>query len=42
MNDIEHKASDSQTNNSDSKADAIAIFLLVMIAAGAMIYLASN
>lgn len=42
MNETEHKASDSQVNEADSRADAIAIFFLVMIAAGTMIYLASN
>lgn len=42
MSDTDNKASEENFNEADSRADAVAIFFLVMIAAGTMIYLAAG
>ncbi len=42
MNDIQNETSNTEANEADSKADAIAILCLVLIAAGSMIYLANT
>tara|TARA_R100001163_G_C4955928_1_gene121727 strand:- start:457 stop:594 length:138 start_codon:yes stop_codon:yes gene_type:complete len=42
MSNTDPKASDTDFNEADSKADAIAIFCLIIIAAGAMIFLATG
>jgi hypothetical protein len=41
MTDTENNSSNPEFNDADSKADAIAIFCLIAIAVGAMIYLAN-
>jgi len=42
MTDTENNSSTPEFNDADSKADAIAIFCLIAIAVGAMIYLANS
>jgi CHASE3 domain sensor protein len=42
MNDMQNETSNTEENEADSRADAIAILCLVLIAAGAMIYLANT
>lgn len=42
MSDTENNSSNTEFNEADSKADAIAIFCLVVIAVAAMVYLANT
>jgi hypothetical protein len=42
MSDSENNSSNTEFNEADSKADAIAIFFLVVIAVATMVYLANT
>lgn len=42
MSDTENNSTESEFNEADSKADAIAMLCLVLIAVAAMVYLANT
>tara|TARA_R110000772_G_scaffold212502_1_gene323071 strand:+ start:483 stop:617 length:135 start_codon:yes stop_codon:yes gene_type:complete len=42
MSNTEQNITDTENNEADSRADAIAIFFLIAIAVGAMIFLANG
>lgn len=41
MTDTNNNVSNNQVDEADSKADAIAIFSIIMVAVGAMVYFVS-
>ncbi len=42
MSEINNKPENTEFNEADSKADTLAIFCLVLIAVGAMVFLANG